>query len=44
MRIRWMENHYHGANVNDLKALRQELAELLEEDAKYAFVDLVFSE
>ena len=34
-RIKWMENYYHGANVNDLKALRQELADLLEEDAKY---------
>ena len=29
-----MENYYHGANVNDIKALRQELAELLEEDDK----------
>ena len=35
-----MENHYHGATSssdkknNDLKALRQELAELLESDAK----------
>jgi hypothetical protein len=34
-RIKWMENYYHGANINDLKALKQELAELLEEDAKY---------
>lgn len=29
-----MENYYHGANINDLKALKQELAELLEEGAK----------
>jgi hypothetical protein len=28
-----MENYYHGANINNLKALKQELAELLE-DAK----------
>jgi hypothetical protein len=34
-RIKWMENYYHGVNINDLNALRQELAELLEEDAKY---------
>jgi hypothetical protein len=33
-RIRWMENYYHGANINDLKQLKQELAELLEQDAK----------
>jgi hypothetical protein len=33
-RIRWMENYYHGVNINDLKALRQELADLLKEDAK----------
>jgi hypothetical protein len=33
-RIRWMENYYHDANINNLKALKQELAELLEEDAK----------
>ena len=33
-RIKWMENYYHGANINDLKALKQELADLLEEDAK----------
>jgi len=36
-----MENYYHGATGssdkknNDLKALKQELVELLEEDAKY---------
>jgi hypothetical protein len=24
-RIKWMENYYHGANINDLKALKQEL-------------------
>jgi hypothetical protein len=29
-----MENYYHGTNINDLKALKQELAELLEEDTK----------
>jgi hypothetical protein len=29
-----MENYYHGANINDLRALKQELADLLEEDAK----------
>jgi hypothetical protein len=29
-----MENYYHGVNINDLKALRQELADLLKEDAK----------
>ena len=28
-------NYYHGVNSNDLKALKQELAQLLEEDAKY---------
>jgi adenine-specific DNA methylase len=39
-RIKWMENYYHGATSssdkknNDLKALKQELAELVEEDAK----------
>jgi hypothetical protein len=33
-RIKWMENYYHGVNINDIKALKQELAELLEEDAK----------
>ncbi len=32
--IKWMENYYHGTNINDLKALKQELAELLEEDTK----------
>jgi hypothetical protein len=30
-----MENYYHGANVNDLKALKQKFAGLLEYDAKY---------
>jgi hypothetical protein len=30
-----MENYYHGANVNDLKALKQEFAGLREYDAKY---------
>jgi hypothetical protein len=29
-----MENYYHRVNTNDLKALKQELADLLEEDAK----------
>jgi hypothetical protein len=33
-RLKWMENYYPGANINDLKALKQELGELLEEDAK----------
>ncbi len=28
-------NYYHGANINDIEALKQELTELLEEDAKY---------
>jgi hypothetical protein len=26
-----MENYYHSANVNDLKAIKAELAELLEQ-------------
>ena len=30
-RIKWMENYYHVVNVNDLKELKQDLAELLEE-------------
>jgi adenine-specific DNA methylase len=37
-RIKWIENYRHGNtryNDNDLKALKQEVAELLEEDAKY---------
>jgi hypothetical protein len=29
-----MENYYHGVNIKDLKAIKQELAELLEEDVK----------
>jgi hypothetical protein len=29
-RIKWMENYYHGVNINGLNTLRQELAELLE--------------
>jgi len=29
-----MENYYHGVNNDDLKQLKQELAALLEEDAK----------
>jgi hypothetical protein len=33
-RIKWMENYYHGVNINDVKAPKQELAELLAEDAK----------
>jgi hypothetical protein len=35
-RIKWMENYYHSVNINinDLNALRQELAEILEQDAK----------
>jgi hypothetical protein len=32
--IKWIENYYHGADINDLRQLRQELTELLEEDAK----------
>jgi hypothetical protein len=32
--IKWMENYYHDANIDDLTALKQQLAELLE-DAKY---------
>jgi hypothetical protein len=27
--------NYHGANINDLKALKQELADPWKEDAKY---------
>ena len=38
-RIKWIENYRRGGNSTskneDLKALKQELAELLEEDAKY---------
>ena len=34
-RIKWMENYYHVVNVNDLKELKQDLAELLEEDLFY---------
>jgi hypothetical protein len=33
-RIKWMENYARGSNKDDLEQLRQELAELLEEDAK----------
>jgi hypothetical protein len=36
-RIKWLENYNHGNNSNkndDLKQLKQELADLLEEDAK----------
>jgi hypothetical protein len=33
-RIKWMENYYHGVNKDDLKQLKQEVAELLEEDAR----------
>ena len=29
-----MENYYHGVNINDLKTLKTELAELLEQAAK----------
>jgi hypothetical protein len=29
-----MENYYHGVNVNDLKQLKQELEDLLEQDEK----------
>jgi hypothetical protein len=32
--IKWMENYYHGVNINNLKELKQELACLLEQDAK----------
>ena len=35
-RIKWVENYRRGSNKDeDLKALRQELSNLLEEDAKY---------
>jgi hypothetical protein len=39
-RIKWIEEHYyyhhhHRGKDEDIKALKQELAELLEEDAKY---------
>ena len=33
-RIKWMENYSPGYNKNDLKQLKAELAELLEQDAK----------
>ena len=33
-RIKWMENYCHGADINDLQALKAELADVLEEDAK----------
>ena len=33
-RIKWMENYYHGVNINDIKMLKAELAELLEEHAR----------
>jgi hypothetical protein len=33
-RIKWMENYSRGYNNNDLKQLKAELAELLEQDAK----------
>ena len=36
-RIKWMENYYHVVNVNDPKELKQDLAELLEEDLFYPF-------
>ena len=29
-----MENYYHGVNINDLQQLKQELADLLLEDAE----------
>jgi hypothetical protein len=32
-RIKWMENYYHGANINEVE-LKAELAGLPEEDAK----------
>jgi hypothetical protein len=37
-RIKWIEEHYyyhHRGKHEDIKVLKQELAELLEEDAKY---------
>jgi hypothetical protein len=37
-RIKWIENYRRGGSTskdNDLKALRQELSDLLEEEAKY---------
>ena len=33
-RIKWMENYSRVSSINDLQQLKQELAELLEEDAK----------
>jgi hypothetical protein len=33
-RIKWMENYYHGANINDVKELKAEVADLLERHAK----------
>jgi hypothetical protein len=35
-RIKWIEEHYYHRNKDeDIKLIKQELAELLEEDAKY---------
>jgi hypothetical protein len=35
-RVKWIENHSHGSAIAEvkIKQLKQELAELLEEDAK----------
>jgi hypothetical protein len=33
-RIKWMENYSRVSNINDLQQLKQELADLLEEEAK----------
>ena len=47
-RIRWMEIYYHGNTSssdkknNDLKALKQELVELLEEDAAELLVSTLY--
>jgi hypothetical protein len=34
-RIKWLEEHYHHTRDEDIKALKTEIAELQEEDAKY---------
>ena len=33
-RVKWIENHSHGNAIAEVKQIKQELAELLEEDAK----------
>jgi hypothetical protein len=33
-RVKWIENHSHGNAIAEVKQIKQELAELLEADAK----------